>query len=86
MQDKATPKPIQKRYDQKSFKPNQSLKVANPKIKKNGGYSFVCSKPGHYAPQCRRRVKQDTIRNAKPPKPRASFVKGDDDVIIAMIS
>lgn len=68
----------QKRYENKShdYKP----KATNPSFKKKKGSCFVCGKPGHHAPQCRKRV-----RNDNPPKPKTNLVQGDD-IIAAVIS
>ena len=54
-------------------------KIANPNTFKKKGSCYVCGKPGHHAPQCRKRVK---IGNSGNP-PKANLVEGDD--IIAVV-
>ena len=54
-------------------------KISNPYAFKKRGTCFVCGKPGHHAPQCRKRVK--TGNSGNPPK--ANLVEGDD--IIAVV-
>ena len=65
------------RYDNK--KSGHVPKTTNPNFKKKGT-CYVCGKPGHHAPQCRQRA-----RNDNPPKPNANLVEGDD-IIAAVIS
>ena len=61
-----------------AFKP----KMTNPNFKKKKGNCYVCGKPGHHAPQCRKRM-----RNDNPPKPQANLVGDEnDDIIVAVIS
>ena len=49
----------------------------SPTSKKKGN-CFVCGKPGHHAPKCRRRVKNDNPS-------KANIVEGDD-AIVAIVS
>ena len=72
-----------KRYANKPNHSNNSdykPKANNTTSFKKKGSCFVCGKPGHHAPQCRKRV-----RNENPPKPNANLVEGDD-IIAAVIS
>ena len=68
-----------KRYKHKSQNSGNKPKISNPHAFKKRGTCFVCGKPGHHAPQCRKRVK--TGNNENPPK--ANLVEGDD--IIAVV-
>ena len=68
-----------KRYKNKSQNSWKKPKISNPYAFKKRGTCFVCGKPGHHAPQCRKRVK--TGNSGNPPK--ASLVEGDD--IIAVV-
>jgi len=76
--------PALKRYENKpdhkrknnfqNSRPNRS----NPVFKKKGN-CFVCGKPGHHAPQCRRKARNDN-------PPRANIAQGEDDIIVTVIS
>ena len=70
-----------KRYKNKSQNLRNKPKISNPHAFKKRGTCFVCGKPGHHAPQCRKRVK--TGNSGNPPK--ANLVEGDD-IIAAVIS
>ena len=70
-----------KRYKHKSQNSKNKPKISNPHAFKKRGTCFVCGKPGHHAPQCRKRVK---IGNRGNP-PKANLVEGDD-IIAAVIS
>ena len=77
-------KPALKRYENKldhkrknkfqNFRPNGSNLVFTKK-----GNCFVCGKPGHHAPQCRHRARNDN-------PPRANIAQGEDDTIVAVVS
>ena len=47
---------------------------------RKGVLHYVCGKPGHHAPQCRKRVK--TGNSGNPPK--ANVVKGDDIIVFVV--
>ena len=72
-----------KRYDSKpdhnNNKVNDIPRASNPTFKRKGT-CFVCGKPGHHAPQCRHRK-----RNDNPPKPKVNLADGDD-IIAAVVS
>ena len=74
-------KPTQKSYKNKSQNSRNKPKISNPHAFKKRGTCFVCGKPGHHAPQWKKRVK--TGNNGNPPK--ANLVEGDD-IIAAVIS
>jgi hypothetical protein len=65
----------------KKFNDNKSnmFKPKPNNFKKKRIY-FVCGKPGHIAPQCRKRV-----RNNNPLKIKVNMVEGED-IIIAVVS
>ena len=71
----------QKRYENKSN--GNKFNAYKPKSNnfKKKGNCFVCGKPGHHAPQCRKRV-----RNDNPPLPNANLVEGDEQVIYVVVS
>ena len=67
VEDKPTPKRYEKKFDhKKKYNKFSRPNGTNPTFKKKGN-CFVCEKPGHHAPQCRHRVKDDY-----PPKARSS--------------
>ena len=70
-----------KRYKHKSQNSGNKPKISNPHAFKKRGTCFVCGKPGHHAPQCRKRVKTGNTGNP----PKANLVEGDD-IIAAVIS
>ena len=70
-----------KRFKHKSQNSGNKHKISNPHAFKKRGTCFVYGKPGHHAPQFRKRVK--TGNSGNPPK--ANLVEGDD-IIAAVIS
>lgn len=68
-----------KRHEYKN-KTNYKPKATNPSFKKKKCSYFVCGKLGHYAPQCRKIVKNDKLAQLK-----ANLVEADD-IIITVIS
>jgi len=77
-------KPALKRYENKpdhkrknNFR-NSRPNGSNPVFKKKGN-CFVCGKPGHHAPQCRHKARNDN-------PPRANIAQGEDDTIVAVVS
>ena len=56
------------------------LKAINLSFKKKKGSCFICGKPRHQAPQCRKRM-----RNDKPTQPKENLVKAYD-IIVTVIS
>ncbi|PHT47965.1 hypothetical protein CQW23_12173 [Capsicum baccatum] len=67
-----------RRYNNKS----QGYKPNNPNFKKRKGTCFTCEKPGHYAAQCRHRIRTNKeIRNP----PKDNLVE-EDKIIVAVIS
>ena len=73
-------KPDTKRYKNKSQNSRNKPKIYNPHAFKKRGTCFVCGKPGHHAPQCRKRVK--TGNSGNPPK--ANLVEGDDIIVVVI--
>ena len=76
-------KPASKRYENKpDHKRKNNFRKSRPNgsnlVFKKKGNCFVCGKPGHHAPQCRRRV-----RNVN--HPRANIVQGEV-TIVAVVS
>ena len=69
-----------KRYKHKAQNSNNKPKISNPHTLKKKGTCYVCGKPGHHAPQCRKRVK--IVNNENPPK--ANLVEGDDIIIVVV--
>ncbi|XP_068492265.1 uncharacterized protein [Phaseolus vulgaris] len=79
IEDKPAPKRYEKKFDHKK-KPNNKFSHpsgTNPTFKKKGN-CFVCGKPGHHAPQCRHRAKNDY-------PPKANLAEGED-TIVAVVS
>ena len=68
-----------KRYKHKAQNSDNKPKLSNPHTLKNKGTCYVCGKPGHHAPQCRRRVKTGNSGNPH----KVNLVEGDD--IIAYV-
>ena len=68
-----------KRYKHKAQNYDNKPKISNPHTLKNKGICYVCGKPGHHAPQCRKRVKTGNSGNPL----KANLVEGND--IIASI-
>jgi len=78
MEDRPAPKRYEKKPDHKKNKSNFSrLSRPKPTFKKKGN-CFVCGRPGHHAPQCRPRVKNDN-------PPKANIAEGED-TICAVVS
>jgi len=79
IEDKPAPKRYEKKSDHKKkynnifSRPNET----NSTFKKKGN-CFVCGKPGHHAPQCRHRAKNDY-------PPKANLAEGED-TIVAVVS
>jgi len=76
-------KPAPKRYENKpdhnkksNFR-NSHPKGSNPTFKKKGN-CFVCGKPSHHAPQCRRRARNDN--------PPWANIAQREDIIVAVVS
>ena len=76
-------RPALKRYENKpdhkrknNFR-NSRPNGSNPTFKKKGN-CFVCGKPGHHAPQCRRRARNDNPL-------RVNIAQGEDS-IVAVVS
>ena len=67
-----------KRYKHKAQNSDNKPKISNPQTLKKKGTCYVCGKPGHHAPQSRKRVK--TGNNGNPPK--TNLVKGDDMIVV----
>ena len=59
---------------------DNKLKIYNPHTLKKKGTCYVCGKLGHYAPQCRKRVKIGN--NGNPLK--ANLVEGDDIINVVV--
>ena len=79
VEDKHTSKRYENKPDHKrknNFR-NSRSNGSNPVFKKKGN-CFVCGKPGHHAPQCRRRARNDN-------PPRANIAQGED-TIVAIVS
>ena len=70
-----------KRYKHKSQNSDNKPKISNPQALKKKGTCYVCGKPDHHAPQCRKRVKNGNSGNP----PKANLVEGDD-IIAAVVS
>ncbi|XP_068504307.1 uncharacterized protein [Phaseolus vulgaris] len=78
VEDKLAPKRYDKKFDhKKKYNKFSRPSGTNPTFKKKGN-CFVCGKPGHHAPQCRHRAK-----NNYPPK--ANLAEGGDS-IMAVVS
>jgi len=78
IEDKPTPKRYEKKIDHKK-KPNNKfsrLTETNPTYKKKGN-CFVCGKPGHHAPQCKHRAKNDY-------PPKANLPEGEDTIMLVV--
>ena len=70
-----------KRYNNKAQNFDNKPKIANPYTLKKKDTCYVCGKPGHYTPQCRKRVK--TGKSGNPPI--ANLVERDD-IIASVVS
>ena len=74
-----------KRYKHKASNSDNKPKISTPRLSKRKVlvffFFFFCGKPGHYAPQCRKRVK--ARNNGNPPK--ANLVE-EDDIIAVVVS
>ena len=68
-------------YKHKAQNSDDKPKISNPQNFKKKGICYVCGKPGHHAPQCRKRIK--TRNNGNPPK--VNLVEGDD-IIVDVVS
>jgi len=76
-------KPASKRYEKKpDHKKKNKFNFSRPSgpkpTFKKKGKCFVCGRPGHHAPQCRHRVKNDN-------PPKANIAEGED-TICAIVS
>jgi len=74
VEDKLAPKRYEKKFDhKKKYNKFSRSSGTNPTFKKKKN-CFVCGKPGHHAPQCRHRAKNDY-------PPKANLVKGEDTIV-----
>ena len=70
-----------KRYKHKSQNSDNKPKIYNPHTFKKKDTCYVYGKPGHHAPQCKKRVK--TGNNGNPPK--ANLVEEDDIIAVVVL-
>jgi len=81
VEDKPVPKRYEKNFDHKNKYNKFSRPIGtNPTFKKKGN-CFVCGKPGHHAPQCRHRVKNDY-----PPKANLAEGKYTSVAVVSQVN
>ena len=69
-----------KRYNHKALNFDNKPTNSNPDTLKKTSSCYICGKPSHHAPQCKKRVKTENSGNP----PKVNLVKGDDIIVVVV--
>ena len=69
-----------KRYKHKALNSDNKPKISNPQTLKKKSTYYVCGKPGHHAPQCRKKLKTGNSGNPS----KANLVERDDIIVVVV--